>query len=172
MKANVKPVKLILGHNYEVGYTFDIKVVAKLIQTTPKGYKFFNLKTSKCFRQPVMYPSKEPNHVGKGETWFFVSESLVIKEVFENQINSNTINPDAYVEDSKMTHKPQELKIYKHQDLIKELNGMMIRIKKQLYQLPFVAGDINAMPTTEELDILTNKLMAVLREDSEPMIKY
>ena len=60
----------------------------------------------------------------------------------------------------------------KYKLLMKELNDMMIRIKKQLYQLPFVAGDINAMPTTEELDILTNKLMAVLHEDSEPMIKY
>jgi hypothetical protein len=85
MKANVKPVKLILGHDYEVGYTFDIKVVWRLIQTTPKGYKFFNMKTSKCMRQPVMYPSKEPNHVGKGETWFFLSDSLLIKEVFLNQ---------------------------------------------------------------------------------------
>ena len=89
MKANVKPVKLILGHDYEVGYTFDIKVIVRLIQTTPKGYKFFNMKTSRCWRQPIMYPSKEPNHVGKGETWFFVSESLVVKEV--STINDNNI---------------------------------------------------------------------------------
>jgi len=82
MKPLVKPFKLILGHDYEIGYTFDIKgVVWRLIQTTPKGYKFFNMKTSKCMRQPVMYPSKELNHIGKGETWFFLSDSLLIKEV-------------------------------------------------------------------------------------------
>jgi ribonuclease HI len=110
-----------------------------------------------------MYPSKEPNHVGKGETWFFVSESLVVKEVFENQINSNTI-----VEDSKMKKEPQELKVYKHKELMKELNDMMIRIKRYLFRIP---GDTRFIEN-EELDSLTNKLMAVLREDSEPMIKY
>jgi hypothetical protein len=159
MKANVKPIKLILGHDYEVGYTFDIKVVARLIQTTPKGYKFFNLKTSKCFRQPVMYPSKEPNHTGKGETWFFVSESLVVKEMSE---------PNNVTEDSKMKKEPQELKVYKHKELMKELNDMMIRIKRYLFRIP---GDTRFIEN-EELDSLTNKLMAVLREDSEPMIKY
>ena len=92
MKPNVKPVKLILGHDYEIGYTFDFKVVWRLIQTTPKGYKFFNMKTSKCMRQPVMYPSKEPNHIGKGETWFFLSESLLIKEVFLNQGENMNMN--------------------------------------------------------------------------------
>jgi hypothetical protein len=86
MKPNVKPVKLILGHDYEIGYTFDIKVVMRLIQTTPKGYKFFNIKTSKCMRQPIMYPSKELNHIGGGETWFFLSESLLIKEVPQPKI--------------------------------------------------------------------------------------
>jgi hypothetical protein len=35
-----------------------------------------------------------------------------------------------------------------------------------------MASDVSAIPENEELDILTNKLMAVLREDSEPMIKY
>ena len=163
MKANVKPFKLILGHDYEIGYSFDIKIVMRLIQTTPKGYKFFNMKTSKCWRQPVMYPSKEPNHIGMGETWFFVSESFIVKEVFE----SNTVT-----EDSKMKKEQQELKVYKHQDLMKELNDMMIKIKRHLYQLPSMASDVSAIPENEELDILTNKLMAVLREDSEPMIKY
>jgi hypothetical protein len=163
MKTFVKPVKLILGHDYEVGYSFETKVIMRLIQTTPKGYKFFNMKNNKCWRQPIIYPSKEPNHVGKGETWFFVSESLVVKEVSE----SNTVT-----EDSKMKKEPQELKVYKHQDLMKELNDMMIRIKRHLYQLPSMASDVSAIPENEELDTLTNKLMAVLREDSESTIKY
>ena len=159
MKTFVKPVKLILGHDYEVGYSFETKVIMRLIQTTPKGYKFFNMKNNKCWRQPIIYPSKEPNHVGKGETWFFVSESLVVKEVSE----SNTVT-----EDSKMKKEPQELKVYKHQDLMKELNDMMIRIKRHLFG---IQGD-TIKPENEELDSLTNKLMAVLREDSEPMVKH
>ena len=71
-----------------------------------------------------------------------------------------------------MTRQVQELKKYKNQDLIKELNDMMIRIKRHLYQLPSMASDVSAIPENEELDTLTNKLMAVLHEDSEPMIKY
>ena len=64
--------------------------------------------------------------------------------------------------------EPQELKTYKHQDLMKELNDMMIRIKRHLFG---IAGD-TIRPENEELDTLTNKLMAVLREDNEPMVKH
>ena len=100
MKANVHPVKLVLGKTYEVGYNFGNKSIFKLIKTTPKGYKFFNEKTSQCWRQPVMYASKEPNHIDKGETWFFVQDSLEIRELpkLDNDYtNTHTVTSEAII---------------------------------------------------------------------------
>jgi hypothetical protein len=85
MKPNIfidtKPVKLVLGHDYNVGFSEDFLTEVRLIKATPKGYKFLNLKTSVCLRQLIMYPSKEPNHVGNGETWFFLPKSMIILEI-------------------------------------------------------------------------------------------
>jgi hypothetical protein len=62
---------------------------------------------------------------------------------------------------------------FKHQKLMNEFNEMMIRIKLHLFCVGDTADFINnPEPTVEELDDLTNKIMAVLREDSEPMIKH
>ena len=60
-----------------------------------------------------------------------------------------------------------ELRIFKHQKLMNEFNDMMIRIKRHLYDMP-----TDAVPTNEELDKITNKIMKVLQEDNEPMIKH
>jgi hypothetical protein len=82
MKPTVKPYLLKLGHDYEYGYEFESRrVIVRLIKTSPKGYKFFNMKTSQCLQMPAMYPSKEPNHISKGETWFFMSNMLHIVEI-------------------------------------------------------------------------------------------
>jgi ribonuclease HI len=67
-----------------------------------------------------------------------------------------------------MTRQVQELKKYKNQDLIKELNDMMIRIKRHLFGIP---GD-TLKPENEELDSLTNKIITVLKQDNEPLIKH
>jgi hypothetical protein len=67
-----------------------------------------------------------------------------------------------------MSHKMPEPKIFKHQKLMNEFNDMMIRIKRHLFY-KMSADDI---PTNEELDNITNRIMKVLRENNEPMIKH
>jgi len=61
-----------------------------------------------------------------------------------------------------------ELKIFKHQKLMNEFNEMMIILK----QLILYSDSALPHPTNEELDDITNKIMKVLREDNEPMIKH
>ena len=68
----------------------------------------------------------------------------------------------------KNRKEPQILREYKHQDLMKEFNEMMIRIKRHLFLIP---GE-TAKPTNEELDEITHKIMKVLQEDNKPSIKY
>jgi hypothetical protein len=88
---------------------------------------------------------------------------------------SNTI-----IDNTKMSHRPQELKTYKHQKLMNEFNDMMIKIKKYLFVInerKMMGGSILkpiniSKPTVEELDSLTNKIMTVLQEDKESQIKY
>lgn len=57
---------------------------------------------------------------------------------------------------------------YANQDLMKEFNEIMIRIKRHLFGIP---GD-TIKPTNEELDHLTNRVMEELKKDTEPEIKY
>lgn len=66
-----------------------------------------------------------------------------------------------------MSHKLPEPRTFKHQKLMNDFNDMMIRIKRHLYHIP-----ADAVPSNEELDNITNRIMKVLREDSEPMIKH
>jgi hypothetical protein len=196
MSTYVKPFHLVKGHNYKIGYGEDTKTVYRLIKASKTGYKFLNLRTNTCGRQQIMYPSKESNHTKNNETWFWLPANMVITEIplADMEIGiCNTCNqmtnhrdgmclkcapteenvPDFYEAKEHQNYKllPRqaiELRTYKHQDLMKELNDMMIRIKRHLFKIP---GD-TIMPENEELDALTNKLMTVLREDSEPMIKH
>jgi ribonuclease HI len=57
---------------------------------------------------------------------------------------------------------------YANQDLMKEFNEMMIRIKRHLFGIP---GD-TIKPENEELDRLTNKIMEALKKETEPTINY
>jgi hypothetical protein len=61
-----------------------------------------------------------------------------------------------------------EPRIFKHQKLMNDFNDMIIRIKRHL----FYHMSTDAVPSNEELDSLTNRIMKVLREDSKPMIKH
>lgn len=67
-----------------------------------------------------------------------------------------------------------EPRIFKHQKLMNEFNEMMIKIKLHLFDDVVDIADFisHPEPTVKELDSLTNKIMTVLREDSEPMIKH
>ena len=62
-----------------------------------------------------------------------------------------------------------EPRLFKHQKLMNEYNEMMIRIKLHLFIVP---GNVTPIPTNKELDDITDKIMKVLQEDSEPMIKH
>lgn len=198
MKSYIKPFHLVKGHNYKVGYGTDTKTVYKLIKASKTGYKFLNLKNFTCGRQQIMYPMKR--EAKDNELWFLLPASLVIIEIplADMEIGiCNTCNqmtnhrdgmclkcapteenvPDFYEAKEHQNYKllprqAMELRTYKHQDLMNEFNELMIKIKKQLYQLPYVAGEVSAMPTNEELDSTFNKIMAILREDSKPMIKH
>jgi hypothetical protein len=197
MNNYVKPFTLIKGHNYKIGYGNDTKTVYKLVKVTEKGYKFLNLRTNTCGRQKIMY-SKVTN-IKTLEVQLWLPANLIIIEIplaemeigicgVCNQMTNHRDGmclkciaresehsvPDFYEEKQHEDNmklpriQPQELKVYKHQDLMKELNDMMIRIKRHLFG---IQGD-TIKPENEELDSLTNKLMAVLREDSEPMVKH
>jgi glycine cleavage system regulatory protein len=76
-----------------------------------------------------------------------------------------------------MRKQPQEPVIYTHQKLMNDLNEMMIRIKHHLFNIPgtnqMFEVQINmSLPSNQELDDITNKLMKVLREDKKPVRKY
>jgi len=57
---------------------------------------------------------------------------------------------------------------YANEDLMREFNEMMIRIKRHLFGIP---GD-TIKPENEELDRLTNKVMEALKKETEPTIHY
>jgi len=195
MKAYIKPFHLVKGHNYKISYGDDSKTIYKLIKASKTGYKFLNLRNFTCGRQQIIYPMKRD--AKDNELWFLLPANLVIIEMplaemeigicgVCNQMTNhrdgmclkcapkNENVPDFYEEkqhDDNMKLpriQPQELRVYEHQELMKELNDMMIRIKRHLFR---IQGD-TIMPENEELDALTNKLMAVLRENSKPMVKH
>lgn len=193
----VRPFKLTVGHNYKIGYGNDTKTVYKLVKVTDKGYKFLNLRTNSCGKQKVMYSKVTNTKTLQVELWLPANLVVIEMPLAEMEIgicgvcNQMTNHRDGmclkciaresekslpafyeekqHEENMKLPRvQPQELKIFKHQDLMKELNDMMIRIKRHLFG---IQGD-TMKPENEELDILTNKLMAVLREDNEPMVKH
>jgi ribonuclease HI len=67
-----------------------------------------------------------------------------------------------------MGKQPQELKNFKHRELMNEFNDLMIRIKRHLFNIP---GN-SIKPTNEELDDVTNKIINILQQDNKPFIKY
>jgi hypothetical protein len=71
-----------------------------------------------------------------------------------------------------MRHQKFELKRYKHQKLMNELNDMMIRIKVHLFLESTADKMAHSKPKMKEIDELTNKIMKVLQKDNEPLINY
>lgn len=78
-----------------------------------------------------------------------------------------------------MPKRPEELRNYKHQKLIDQLNNFMIASKIHFGYLEDRPEEIveklkvnYPKPTIEEIDELTMTLYNILREDSEPMRKY
>lgn len=63
---------------------------------------------------------------------------------------------------------PQPLLHYENEQLMHELNEFMIAVKCHLFNLPVS----KKMPSNQEIDILTSKLMTALKKDSKPLIKY
>jgi len=73
-----------------------------------------------------------------------------------------------------MSRERIELKKYKHQELMNELNEMSIKLKIWLYHSDNEQlTNSRPKPTVQELDdLFLNKIMDVLRKDSEPLVKY
>ena len=68
-------------------------------------------------------------------------------------------------------------KEFQNQELMRELNEMMYRIKFHLFCIPgtnqmFEPQGNRSLPANEELDNLTNKIMEILKKDSKPIINY
>lgn len=53
-----KPINLELGSHYIVFWDYNKKMTCRFIQTTPKGFNFLNLETSKCILPTHLYRSK------------------------------------------------------------------------------------------------------------------
>lgn len=69
-----------------------------------------------------------------------------------------------------MRHK-FEPRIYQHEQLMNEFNLMLMDIKAQLYGDETLKS-MRHKPTVQEIDILTNRIMEVLKQDSKPVIRY
>lgn len=72
-----------------------------------------------------------------------------------------------------MSRIMEEPKFYKHEQLMRDLNELFIRIKFHLFDL----GDEEAKrrhpkPTNEEINEIHNKVHDILSEDSKPMRRY
>jgi hypothetical protein len=70
---------------------------------------------------------------------------------------------------SRIRHEPR---IYYQEELMRDFNDMQIKIKIHLFNL---GNDDykrrHPRPTVEEMDIIFNRIMSVLKSDSEPGIK-
>ena len=69
------------------------------------------------------------------------------------------------------------LEAFQNQELMRELNEMIYRIKFHLFNIPganqmFESQTNMSFPSNEELDNLTDKIMEVLKKDNKLMIKY
>ena len=70
-------VKLELGKDYLVYYTYKKKMKCRFIQPTRCGFNFLDLETNKCILPKHLYPSKCENHLN--EKWFWISKKLKIE---------------------------------------------------------------------------------------------
>ena len=79
---NVKrvPVKLLLGTDYTVWFSYKHKKSCRFIKVTKCGYNLLNMDTNKCILKQHLYPSKYKNH-SSGD-WFFINEYLKIEVIW------------------------------------------------------------------------------------------
>jgi|LakMenEpi03Aug12_release.lakeMendotaPanAssembly.Ray.scaffolds.fasta_scaffold2079019_2 hypothetical protein len=71
-----KTVKLILGDNYQVGWSVNKMSTCKFIKVTSKGYNFLDIETNKCILKHHLYASKYENN--KNGNLFIINELLKI----------------------------------------------------------------------------------------------
>lgn len=119
-------------------------------------------------------------HVGLNDTTFrFMTLQDFTEAVAE--IISSPVEPEVIIfwaGVKTMSHLMPEPRIYKHQNLMNEFNEAMIRIKLHLFELndlktsDKIKPDDFPKPTNDELNLLTHKIMMVLRADSMPMKKH
>ena len=61
---------------------------------------------------------------------------------------------------------------YKNAAVMHDYNELQIRIKTHLFDLGNMEFKLkHPKPTNEEIDLITNRIMKVLKEDAEPFIK-
>lgn len=105
-----------------------------------------------------------------------VSEGSSPDDVYYDAVSKGETCPIVFgsntIINTKMTHKPQELKTYKNQKLMNKFNNMMIRIKTHLFSESTIDQMAHSKPTVAELDGITNEIMTILQKDNEPTIKY
>lgn len=67
----------------------------------------------------------------------------------------------------------EPMKIYRHNDLILELNDMMIRLKIHLYHSDNEKlVENHPKPTSDELDEIQSKINRILQKDWDYLVKY
>ncbi len=74
-----KFIRIELGCDYEVRFTYWSHGICRFIKTTKCGYNFLNLETSKCVFNRHLYPSKYDNH--KSGDWFCVNNDMNINKI-------------------------------------------------------------------------------------------
>ena len=71
------PVKLELGKDYLVYWSYMKKMNCRFIQPTRCGFNLLDLETNKCILPKHLYPSKCENHLN--EKWFWINRKLKIE---------------------------------------------------------------------------------------------
>ncbi len=69
-------------------------------------------------------------------------------------------------------HERFEPMEYRHEQLMGELNDFMITAKVWLFEEAAKLRPPRQKPTVQEMDSLMIRIMAVLKEDAKPMIRY
>lgn len=80
VKIHLKPHKLIVDETYLICNSINGIRYVRFVRSTSKGYNFLNIKTNKLIYKTHMYPSKESQHVGKNELWFWLPHNLIVVE--------------------------------------------------------------------------------------------
>ena len=84
---HLHPVRLIIGHDYEIRYKGGEIRRYKLIKTSAKGYKFYNEKNFQCRPRFVLFPMKNKDG-SKKETWFLLPDCMEFTDVTSNSVES------------------------------------------------------------------------------------